>query len=316
MLYAINNNGDKVRPNKTGERAIDPFCKLPVLSKCGENYIHHWAFIEKPVGVNYKPMTQWHYEWQLHFNKESVEIRVDNNIADVKTEGGTVIEFQNSPISLENIKQREQTYGKSMVWVLNGSEYGIKIKNTNQIYSLYLTETFSNGRHDDTIYDGLVYKRRNVILKEVGEKNVALYDIDDEDLFDRCKHEKVVLNFTSRKDDFAVEFATSLKINQKLKERYLKPTKLLPLNKLETEIYLKTRKAFFRYSNRAILIDLGDSRLYDYRNDVIISKSEFIYKIVNQEGYISELSKDITNSSIICNTTINKVIETKLITIE
>lgn len=40
----------------------------------------------------------------------------------MKRPDGTVIELQNSPMSLGEMSSREQFYGKKMVWIVNGEK--------------------------------------------------------------------------------------------------------------------------------------------------------------------------------------------------
>lgn len=72
--------------------------------------------------------SDWHAEWKSRFPEEWREIAVGNHRADVRTESGIVLEFQNSPISLDEVREREAAY-QDMIWVVNvsGLYYGLRI---------------------------------------------------------------------------------------------------------------------------------------------------------------------------------------------
>jgi hypothetical protein len=62
-------------------------------------------------------MTAWHLGWQERFPEHMREVTIGPHRADVKT-SKCVIEFQHSPISVEDIQAREAFYG-NMVWVFD-----------------------------------------------------------------------------------------------------------------------------------------------------------------------------------------------------
>ena len=59
MIYAINKDNKLIEATETGQRAIDPFSKLEVISAVGEFNIPHWRH---KSGVEYddwyEPMTE------------------------------------------------------------------------------------------------------------------------------------------------------------------------------------------------------------------------------------------------------------------
>jgi len=96
-------------------------------------------FRHKNVGdIN---MTEWHKEWQKHFsdieNTFGNKNQERNRRCDVLLNDNTVIEFQNSPISLEEVDARNYDYSvnnKDVLWVVNGEK--IKYKNINNEHYL------------------------------------------------------------------------------------------------------------------------------------------------------------------------------------
>lgn len=146
MLYA-DFNGLRIKANKENRNAICPICGKEVISKCGELKIWHWA--HKSINECdswHNGETDWHLEWKELYpeNEREIVIKKDGKIhrADILRKNiwydnefkDVVIEFQNSPISFEEIKEREEFYG-NMVWVLNG----------NTLVNMVLTKFYDGG---------------------------------------------------------------------------------------------------------------------------------------------------------------------------
>ena len=72
--------------------------------------------------------TPWHRNWKMAFPKNYREVGFYDEVfgeihrADIHTSAGTTIEFQNSPINLNELKSREAFYPK-LIWVLNGKKF-------------------------------------------------------------------------------------------------------------------------------------------------------------------------------------------------
>lgn len=123
MQYANNNEGERIEamPNSRG---ICPACGSEVIAKCGAIKVWHWAHKSADCDPWYEGMTQWHIDWQNEFPAEyrEVVIRRGDEVhrADIALPDGTIIEFQHSPISVDEIARREQFYGSKMIWVFDG----------------------------------------------------------------------------------------------------------------------------------------------------------------------------------------------------
>ena len=72
--------------------------------------------------------TAWHSNWKKAFPPSYREVcfwdkaNGNQHRADIYTPCGTTLEFQNSPICIEELESREQYYPK-LVWVLNGKKF-------------------------------------------------------------------------------------------------------------------------------------------------------------------------------------------------
>lgn len=104
------------------------YCQSRMTPKCGKIKKWHWSHSRIDVCDTWtQPETEWHRNWKSIFGKDNSEIIIIKNgikhISDVKTDNGTIIEFQNSKISLDTIQIREEFYGENMMWIINAINY-------------------------------------------------------------------------------------------------------------------------------------------------------------------------------------------------
>ena len=145
MLVAHDKNGNRIYANDK-ERHLDCFCPAcgePVIHKKGEIKKHHFAHridVSCPYGKDKDSKSEWHIHMQELFPHETLEVRFKDktsgevHIADVYLESSkTVIEFQHSPIDIEEFRKRTLFHvneGRRIVWVFDergnnpDSEYG------------------------------------------------------------------------------------------------------------------------------------------------------------------------------------------------
>ena len=130
MQYALV-NGVRTEPSKA-LKGICTGCNGDVIAKCGDIKVHHWAHKSiKDCDPWAEPETPWHREWKDKFPPEFREVvfRDENtkeiHRADVHTPRGITLEFQNSPISIQEIKSRDQFYPK-LIWVVNAAEFDVQ----------------------------------------------------------------------------------------------------------------------------------------------------------------------------------------------
>lgn len=174
MKWAIKNNKKIHASPKSIAKC--PICKEPVIAKCGDINIWHWAHkSKKDCDPWAEPESLWHINWKNEFPKEQQEVtikqigqfgiinqydihgnvisksnvwfeapenyvkflknyKINTHRADILTKENLIIELQNSPLSSEEINERENFY-KNMIWLLNGKTLcrGIKTRNKNGI---------------------------------------------------------------------------------------------------------------------------------------------------------------------------------------
>jgi competence protein CoiA len=125
LKYSLVNNIRSL-PAK-GLSGVCSGCESATRAYCGERYVHHWKHLStEDCDPWYEPITEWHIDWQNRFpedwQEQVIKKEGGHHRADVLTEKGIVIEFQNSPITYAEAAKRESFYGK-MIWVLNGANF-------------------------------------------------------------------------------------------------------------------------------------------------------------------------------------------------
>jgi len=137
MIWAIKKN-ERIRASPNN-KAYCPLCHEEMISKCGLIKIWHWAHkSNKECDCWWEPESKWHIDWKNKFPKEQQEVTIKNHRADIKTKTGIIIELQSSPISKEEVEERERFYGNKLIWILNldtiAKNFGIR--KSNMFYNL------------------------------------------------------------------------------------------------------------------------------------------------------------------------------------
>jgi len=114
-------------------------CEQPMVAKCGPIKIWHWA--HKAIcdcDRWWENETEWHRNWKNNFPTEYQEIRhkADSgewHIADVKTKFGHILEFQHSFLKSDERQARNNFYGSSLVWIVDGLKKKNDLLRFNQL---------------------------------------------------------------------------------------------------------------------------------------------------------------------------------------
>ncbi len=118
MIWAIKDK-EKIKATPK-EKAKCPICNSDVIAKCGRIKVWHWSHKSNKDCDNwYEPESEWHLDWKEEFPIEQQEFTMGKHRADIRTSNRWIIELQNSSISSNEIKEREEYY-KRMIWLLNG----------------------------------------------------------------------------------------------------------------------------------------------------------------------------------------------------
>lgn len=149
MKFAfLNNERIEAKPNLIAECIC---CSKKVRSYCGEIIIHHWKHIQLSDCDNWhESETEWHREWKNNFKKRDQEVIMYNSvngekhIADIHLKKiNLTIEFQHSPIEIDEIKSRELFYEK-LIWIIDLTHI-----NQNISFNSNITKAF--GKFTDSI---------------------------------------------------------------------------------------------------------------------------------------------------------------------
>lgn len=140
MFIALNESGERVeiRDAVKNNKYFCPVCGEPLIIRAADSLAvkMHFAHKRGTQCDDWKhDMSEWHYNWQQCFPKACREVVVENNgekhRADILIRN-TVIEFQHSPITGEEIAKRNNFYtscGYIVFWVFDATD---KIKNINK----------------------------------------------------------------------------------------------------------------------------------------------------------------------------------------
>jgi hypothetical protein len=124
MKYAlVDGERQEAQPKLSGKC---PVCEQPVIAKCGELRVEHWAHKgRRSCDPWWENETEWHRAWKSQFPKGWQEVvhkaeDGERHIADVKTERGWVLEFQHSYLKPEERRSRDAFYRK-LIWVADAT---------------------------------------------------------------------------------------------------------------------------------------------------------------------------------------------------
>jgi competence protein CoiA len=123
MLYAKPPKSNAQILATPGDRAVCPGCLGRVIAKCGEVNAWHWAH---EAGADCDPWSEgessWHLAWKAKASPLRCEVVIDRHRADIVNRSGTVIELQHSPLTSDQVREREEFYG-DMIWLVDAHEF-------------------------------------------------------------------------------------------------------------------------------------------------------------------------------------------------
>lgn len=108
--------GEKIRATPDAEGYCSG-CNAKLIPRCGMHKQWHWAHLPEKCDPWYEPETRWHINWKNLFPIEQREVLMGNHRADVKGKN-YVVELQHSPISTDEIREREAFYQR-MIWIFD-----------------------------------------------------------------------------------------------------------------------------------------------------------------------------------------------------
>ena len=215
MLKAKDKNGFLVYIDNA-DRHQQYYCQIcdqPVMQKRGEIRIHHFSHYS-PHGshANIVPcsdlwsydMSDWHMDWQKRFSSDDIEkvlkIGKEKHIADLLIDN-IVVEFQHSPISLEDFNERNSFYfncGYKVIWVFD------------------LIEDMDNGRIRFGDYEGCykwAYVKKIFKSLDLGDTKATIY-FQFNDCDDDCGVLERVISLRDEGKQFKTDSRYSLSIKE------------------------------------------------------------------------------------------------------
>lgn len=125
LLAYIDGEPRRAQP---GLRGTCPACETPMLAKCGQIVIWHWAHASLESCDPWRTgETEWHLRWKAWFHELGAEIEVpirrhgELHIADVRC-GDLVVELAGGYPPADQIGEREAFYG-NMWWLYNATAF-------------------------------------------------------------------------------------------------------------------------------------------------------------------------------------------------
>lgn len=133
MQFGNNKHGMRVHIGDAERKAkyYCPYCNAPLVQCRGDVKIHYFAHKKGCLCTDswhYEPMTEWHSSFQARYPLENREISISNDLGHHRADvliNDTVVEFQHSPISVEEFQKRNDFYtacGYRVIWLFDARE--------------------------------------------------------------------------------------------------------------------------------------------------------------------------------------------------
>jgi len=128
--YGINDSGQRVTLERSGQRAKCELCGGALIGRCGSIVGWHWAHMNSQNCDSWaEGLTQWHIAWQKYLadHKDArIEVPIARNgvihRADAVLPADRIFEIQHSAIPPKEIEKREEFYGERLVWIIDARD--------------------------------------------------------------------------------------------------------------------------------------------------------------------------------------------------
>ncbi len=295
MKYAIDNIGSRIVPLYTGQRAVCPNCNTEVTGKIYKHRINHWAHLKKDCDNWHEPKSDWHVQWQNQFPEKNREIFITKNEIshrdDIRLDNGGIIEIQNSPLTIREVKKRESFYGKeNLVWILNSQKLAsscflkeeiisykdkvsIILPKVIDVINYYDPQKIIAGILDNKEIGGLALGK-NLYYVEDGNKMIFETNGDGYDFHSswaRYKFYARVVYESLYQNNGADIFYDKLIVEHRPSNRTVR-----------NRILIKGRwRMFIDYMESPVFLDnlhgLCNDQIFDYKNKEVLDKKVFIH---------------------------------------
>jgi len=296
--------GERIYPIK-GSSAICQCCSEYLIAKCGQIRINHWAHKNKESCDKWwENETQWHRNWKNEFPKDWQEIiktdlsSGEKHIADIfNPNKNLVIEFQNSPISVDEILSRENFYNK-MIWVINAHNFKIELsplKSLEEEFELIENKFYGGMINNHIKFPDDIKKK---LFKKVDEcVNSSGHLIDNSKITElmilfNSELDKITSSHVMGEPIYGIHEPNNLKaellekmVFDGLKQIGTFHRKNEKLNESEKfyRYKLKSKRKAWDFSNSNIFLDVGD--------ELYLLKSDFVLKKVPIKSFIKHYNQ-------------------------
>lgn len=233
IYTALNDKG--VRIDISDATSIEnyycPICNESLIVKKGEIKAHHFAHKNITECDSWYEMSEWHKTWQNRFNIENREVVLENHRADIKI-NNLIIEFQKSPLSINDMKERVDFYKKygKLVFMFDLRDKDI-YKETTHYHHYYTSNTKKIGYFEELFlyYDKEVSRLGN-------EFNL--------------KYHSNILNFTTRGLPNYHKNIYNIEEDKSNLDVYLSDESSIKLSNIPKGLYLEYK---YKYCSKSIL---------------------------------------------------------------
>jgi hypothetical protein len=112
-------DGERALATKEIRRAACADCTTPMIAKCGDVKVWHWAHASEQPGCPSAGESEWHLQWKATGLEGTQEIAVGSRRADVLAPGGYAVEFQASSMSGAEVLAREKDWKRKLIWIFD-----------------------------------------------------------------------------------------------------------------------------------------------------------------------------------------------------
>ncbi|MDF0716966.1 competence protein CoiA family protein [Muricauda sp. 334s03] len=298
MRYAINDKNEKIEVSFSGEVAVCEICKVNVKGRKGEQRIKHWYHHEaKRIDCDdwHEPISEWHLTWQNLFPAKNREVTIMkdgiSHRADILLDNGLVIEVQNSPLKLMEVRKRERFYGRNnLIWILNGDTLAKNsmLKKDVLVFRFMLSISIPKSLGPVREYDfkELLEEIENDYEIERLKSGETLFELINENTLTFKFTDDQIKNFSLIQAQYKYYIACAYEklYGQQMLERFRKQIVIEYGSMRETVIELnlvkKYWKKFIDEMEFPVFIDhlegVEESELYYYSENKTISKEKFM----------------------------------------
>jgi len=303
MKFAFVNGVKKIaEPTEVG---ICICCDSPVRAYCGSERVHHWKHINATECDTWSEgETEWHREWKNKFDISQQEIvqydpkSGEKHRADVYLKSiDLVLEFQHSPIHIDEIKARESFY-KKMIWIVD-----LQLYKSNISFRKDIGDAFNDCKH---VFWESRLRQINILTKQGKQKEVEELMEDDEiyayfqnienkyfpDYFkkkSRSNRANNLLNILENEREKAKRLNQSL-MGYSLSEEYknqLQESKDKHLDHKYLLMIWKHKHNRWKHAKSPLFFDIGDEFFYRCIENIRYGNG-FIVKKYSKQSFISK----------------------------